>query len=87
MPPLSDKQFATAVAAALGESIALVRHRGFHEEVPLPDSELAPAPPISLQLEPDDLVDFAAYGVDWDAAADRRIHRRRRMTAPRRKAA
>jgi len=87
--PLSDKQFATAVAAALGESIALVRHRGFHEELPPPDPELAPASTahMPLGLEPDDLVDLAAYGVDWDAADDRRIHRRRRTTAPRRKAA
>jgi len=29
VPPRSDKQFATAGAAALGESIAPVRHRGF----------------------------------------------------------
>ncbi|MFM7075751.1 MAG: hypothetical protein ACKO3G_06775 [Planctomycetaceae bacterium] len=85
----SDKQFAAAVAAALGESIALVRHRGFHQERLLPDSDPAPAPMAHgpLGLEPDDLVDLADYGVDWDAADDRRIHRRRRMTAPRRKVA
>lgn len=66
-----------------------MRHRGFHEEVPLPDSESSPAPAADgpLGLEPDDLVDLAAYGVDWDAAADRRIHRRPRMTAPRHRAA
>lgn len=85
MFPLSDKQFAAAVAAALGESIALVRHRGFHQERPLPDSEPAPAPTAHSPpgLEPVDLVDLASYGVDWDAADDRRIHRRRRVTVHR----
>ncbi len=88
MPRHSDKQFAAAVATAPGESIALVRHRGFHQERPFPDFEPAPAPTAlsTLGLEADDLVDLAAYGVDWDAADDRRIHRRRRVTV-RRKAA
>ena len=88
MSPLSDKQFAAAVAAGLGESIALVWHRGFHEERTFPDSEPLPAPSArsTLGLDPDDLVDLAAYGVAWDASQDRWI-RRRRLNAPRRKAA
>jgi hypothetical protein len=91
MPTHSDKAFTADLAASLGESMTLVWHRGFHEERPTPDSEPLPAPTgrSLVMLESDDhvdLVDLAAYGVDWDAADDRRIHRRRRMTV-RRKAA
>jgi hypothetical protein len=53
----SDEQFLAAVAAALGESIALIRRRGFHLEVMPSDLDLRPVRRSGRQLEngPDDI--------------------------------
>ena len=82
-----DERFLAAVAAALGESIGLVRRRGFHLETALHD----PAPrhasraPRSGASGCDDPVDMATLGIDWDSHDDSRLHRRRRkpLTMPR----
>jgi hypothetical protein len=75
-----------AVAAALGETIALVRRRGFHidsrlggSEVPLAGSRFRRATD-----EGDDVLDLAMDGIDWDAADDSRLqHRARRLNGRR----
>lgn len=85
----SEEQFLAAVAAALGESIGLIRRRGFHLELepleldprPTRRNAGASAPPV------DDAVDLAACGLDWDADDDYRIARRQRRVAARRRAA
>jgi hypothetical protein len=81
----TDEQFLAAVAAALGESMALIRRRGFHLEFPAADDDYRPARPLSQRAaDPDDdVVDLAALGVDWDADDDCRLRRRRRATVRR----
>ncbi len=85
----AQEQLLAAVAAALGESIALIRRRGFHldreshETDPRPARRRAAGP----ATEVDDAVDLAAYGLDWDADDDSRITRRRRGATRRRRAA
>jgi hypothetical protein len=62
----NDREFVAAVARALGESMHLVRSRGFIRDVV--DS-----------VQDDDAVDFAEIGsVDWDSYDDSRLHTRRR---------
>ena len=88
----NDEQFLTAVAAALGESIALVRRRGFHlagqdydPEGRCPRRQNA----VVADGRDDEPVDLADYGVDWDSHDDSRLHRRlrRRLTTSRRRKA
>jgi len=81
----TDEQFLAAVAAALGESMALIRRRGFHLEFPVAEDDYRPTRPLSLRPadSDDDVVDLAALGVDWDADDDCRLHRRRRATVRR----
>lgn len=81
-----DERLVAAVAAALGETIALVRRRGFHidsrlsgSEVPLAGSRCRPATD-----DGDDALDLAAYGIDWDAGDDSRLNRRARWLNGRR---
>lgn len=63
----NDREFVAAVARALGESMHLVRSRGFIRDAV--DS-----------VQDDDAVDFAAIGiVDWDSYDDSRLHTRRRL--------
>lgn len=81
-----DESLLAAVAAALGETIALVRHRGFHIDSRLGGSELQLAgsrfrPAID---DGDDALDLAAYGIDWDAGDDSRLQRRMRRLNGRR---
>ena len=85
----AQEQFLAAVAAALGESIALIRRRGFHLELEPLDLDPRPArrKAMPADAEVDDAVDLAAYGLDWDADDDSRITRRRRGAARRRRAA
>jgi hypothetical protein len=86
----SDEQFLAAVAAALGESIALIRRRGFHLDVTPGDLDLRPVRRGARQpeSEPADAVDFAAYGVDWDANEEDCVYRRpHRLIRRRRRAA
>ncbi len=86
----AQEQFLAAVAAALGESIALIRRRGFHLELDPYDLDPRPArrKAMPADAEVDDAVDLEALGIDWDAHDDSRIYRpRRRSTARRRKAA
>jgi hypothetical protein len=86
----TDEQFLTAVAAALGETVSLIRRRGFHLERVSSDSDWRPAGARCRRHanRPDDTFDLAAYGVDWDANDDSRLHRRpRRLTARRRRSA
>lgn len=65
----NDREFVAAVARALGESMHLVRSRGFIRDAV--DS-----------VQDDDAVDFAAIGiVDWDSYDDSRLHTRR-LTCP-----
>ena len=80
-----DERFLAAVAAALGEMIALVRRRGFHLERTTHDYDPRPARSATRPADDDDLVDLAAYGLDWDGADDARVCRRpRRMNRRRR---
>ena len=82
----TDEQFLTAVAAALGESVALIRRRGFHLEVATEE----PSPRYSGRaaqdpdLAADDPVDFAALGIDWDSHDDSRFRRPRKPLIVRR---
>lgn len=79
-----DDQLLAAVAAALGETLALVRSRGFHLErapgrdAPLPNSEQPRRPG-----DDDDAVDLECYGIDWDAHDARGSRRRRGEPASR----
>ena len=75
-----DELFRAAVAAALGETIALVRHRGFHIDSRLGCSErqLAGSRFRPATDDGDDALDLAAYGIDWDAGDDSRLRRRAR---------
>lgn len=85
----ADEEFLAAVAAALGESITLVRRRGFHLANQDYDPEgRRPNRQHGLVSDghDDDPVDLADYGVDWDSHDDSRLHRRprRRLTTSRR---
>jgi hypothetical protein len=75
-----DERLLAAVAAALGETIALVRHRGFHIDSRLGGSErqLAGSRFRPATDDGDDALDLAAYGIDWDAGDDSRLQRRAR---------
>ena len=78
-----DERFLAAVAAALGESIGLVRRRGFHLEMVNDD----PAPrhinraARTATSGDDDPIDMATLGIDWDSHDDSR-RRRRPLTLP-----
>jgi hypothetical protein len=81
-----DERLLAAVAAALGETIALVRHRGFHIDSRFGGSE---APLVGSRCRQatdncDDALDLAAYGIDWDAGDDSRPNRRARRLNGRR---
>jgi len=86
----TDEEFLAAVAAALGESITVVRRRGFHlagqpyePEGRYPNRQHA----VVADGRDDDPVDLADYSVDWDSHDDSRLHRRsrRRLTTSRRR--
>ena len=81
-----DKRLLAAVAAALGETIALVRSRGFHIDSRSADCE--PTWPDSRcprdADDSDDALDLATYGIDWDAGDDSRLRRRARRLIGRR---
>ena len=88
----TDEQFLAAVAAALGESIALVRRRGFHLEQAVGGGDRRPSRLCSLRRagddDEDDAIDLAAFGLDWDSTDDSRLHRRpRRLIRRRRRSA
>lgn len=73
-----DDRLLAAVAAVLGETIALVRRRGFHIDSRSVGSEL---PLVSSRYRQatdycDDALDLAMYGIDWDAGDDSRLNRR-----------
>ncbi|NQW46387.1 MAG: hypothetical protein HQ464_01315 [Planctomycetes bacterium] len=91
MSPLTDKQFLAAVAAALGETIALVRRRGFHLEQANADEGQGSARSCSLRRagddDEDDAVDLAAFGLDGDSTDDSRLCRRPRRLIRRRRPA
>ena len=75
-----DEQFLAAVASALGESIGLIRRRGFHLEVTDDDSYQRESGRVSRPPTPgcDDPVDLATLGIEWDSHDDSRLYRRRR---------
>jgi hypothetical protein len=81
-----DERLLAAVAAVLGETIALVRHRGFHIDSRLGGSErqLAGSRFRRATDDGDDALDLAAYGIDWDAGDDSRLQRRARRLNGRR---
>jgi len=81
----SDERLLAAVAAALGESIAFIRRRGFHLDVAAGDLDPWPVRPCARQApdEPDDTVDIAAWGVDWDADDECRVRCRPRRSKTR----
>ena len=83
----TDEQFLAAVAAVLGETIALVRRRGFHLEPAAANGDPRPTHSCSLHRrdEDDDVLDLSAHGIDWDAADDSRQRRPRRMIPRRRR--
>ena len=85
----AQEQLLAAVAAALGESIALIRRRGFHLDRESYEADPRPARrgTAGPATEVDDAVDLAAYGLDWDADDDSRITRRRRGVSRRHRAA
>lgn len=91
MSLLTDEQFLAAVAAALGETIALVRRRGFHLEQADAGGDHRPARTCSLRCagddDEDDAVDLAAFGLDWDSTDDSRLCRRPRRLIRRRRPA
>jgi hypothetical protein len=81
-----DERLLAAVAAALGETIALVRSRGFHI-----DSRSAGYEPTRAGSrcqrdtdDGDDALDLATYGIDWDAGDDSRLRRPARRLSGRR---
>lgn len=73
-----DECLLAAVAAALGETIALVRSRGFHIDSRSAGYEPTPADWRCQRnaYDGDDALDLAAYGIDWDAGDDFRLRRR-----------
>jgi hypothetical protein len=77
-----DERLLAAVAAALGETIALVRRRGFHIDSRLGGSKRQLA---GSRFRPaTDDGDLAGYGIDWDAGDDSRLQRRARRLTGRR---
>ena len=81
-----DERLLAAVAAALGETVALVRRRSFHVDGRSVDS-LPPLASLPCGREGDggdDAVDLATYGIDWDACDDSRLQRRTRRLSGRR---
>ena len=81
----TDEQFLAAVAAALGETMAFVRRRGFHLEHPSGGDDQRPTRSSSRRCADDDhAIDFSQHGIDWDAADDSRQYRRRRRLISRR---
>ena len=81
-----DERLLAAVAAALGETIALVRSRGFHIDSRSADCEKTWADSRCLRDADasDDAFDLATYGIDWDAGDDSRLRRRARRLSGRR---
>ena len=81
-----DERLLAAVAAALGETLALVRRRGFRIDSRLGGSELqlVGSRCRSATDDGDDALDLAAYGIDWDAGDDSRLNRRARRLNGRR---
>jgi hypothetical protein len=73
-----DECLLAAVAAALGETIALVRSRGFHIDSRSAGYEPTPAGSRCQRNadDGDDALDLKAYGIDWDAGDDFRLRRR-----------
>jgi len=81
----TDEQFLAAAAAALGETIAFVRRRGFHLEHASGGDDQRPARSIARRCaDVDHAVDFSQHGIDWDAVDDSRPYRRRRRLIGRR---
>ena len=81
----TDEQFLAAVAAALGETIAFVRRRGFHLEHANGGDDQRPARSSSRRCADDEhAIDMGLHGIDWDAADDSRLYRRRRRLSARR---
>jgi hypothetical protein len=81
----TDEQFLAAVAAALGETMAFVRRRGFHLEHASGGDDQRPARSSARRWADDDhAIDFSQHGIDWDAADDSRPYRRRRRLIGRR---
>lgn len=81
-----DERLLAAVAAALGETIALVRSRGFHIDARVAGWEPTWADSRCKRDadDGDDALDLAAYGIDWDAGDDSRLRRpARRLTGKR----
>jgi len=85
----AHEQFLAAVAAALGESVAVIRRRGFHLEAEPHDLDPRPTRSNAARSAAafEDAVDLAACGLDWDADDDFRFARRRRRAAERRRRA
>ncbi len=81
-----DERLLAAVAAALGETIALVRSRGFHIDSRSTGCELTQAGSRYQRDvdDGDDALDIATYGIDWDAGNDSRPRRRARRLSGRR---
>ena len=81
-----DERLLAAVAAALGETIALVRSRGVHIDGRLAGCEPTPAGSRYQRDadDGDDALDIATYGIDWDAGDDSRLRRRARRLSGRR---
>ena len=81
-----DERLLAAVATALGETIALVRSRGFHVDSGL----IGYVPPQERpanrchDADDDDTIDLAAIGIDWDAAVEHRLRCRPRRLSGRR---
>ena len=81
-----DECLLAAVAMALGETIALVRSRGFH----IDSGSIGYVPPQERpanrchDVDDDDTIDLAAIGIDWDAAVELRLRRRPRRLSGRR---
>jgi hypothetical protein len=81
----TDEQFLAAVAAALGETIAFVRRRGFHLEHTSSDDGQRPVrSSVRRRANDDHAIDLSQYGIDWDATHDSRPYRRRRRLSARR---
>jgi len=75
----TDEQFLAAVAAALGETMAFVRRRGFHlEHASGGDDQRRRC------ADDEHAIDMGLHGIDWDAADDSRLYRRRRRLSTRR---
>ena len=76
-----DECLLAAVAMALGETIALVRSRGFH----IDSGSIGYVPPRERpanrchDADDDDTIDLAAIGIDWDAAVEHRPRRPPRL--------